>query len=172
MKEYSSDELKWLRSRWERDLINHIVIALNEGNPINTLILEVERDEQLPAAEGKRDFRGIDFSHQNIRGPWTVKKECRYRKGVSLADSDFSCADFSWVSLPRADLSNCLLCQADLNYAELILADFSGSDLTGADLTNAWLLDTKFQDAKVTEEQLHSRQCLGQLDFDYYAYER
>jgi hypothetical protein len=38
-------------------------------------------------------------------------------------------------------------------------------------MQDAWLLDTKFYNSKITEKQLNSRRNLGQLDFDYRAFE-
>jgi len=172
MNPYTATEKQRLRKRWTRDLINHIVIALNEGEPITELISAVDVPRGLDELSGRMDFRGIDFSHQNLRGPWKTGKKGRCRSGISLINADFSCADLSWVILPHADLQGGIFTDADLSYAELISSDLSGADLTGAVMQGVWLLDTKLCDALVTEEQLQSRQNRGQMDFDYRAYIR
>lgn len=172
MHRYTAEERERLKNRWNGDLINHIVIALNEGTPFDSLLAGVDPLADLPPVQDGNDFRGIDFSHQNLRGPWTLEKGRRYRAGVDLRNADFSCADLSWAMLPHADLRGALFVDADLSFAELILSDLSGADLTGAQMTGAWLLDTKFYEAAVTEEQLQMRQNRGQLDFDYYAFEK
>ena len=169
--EYTNQQMDWLRSRWTGDLINRIVIALNEGNDIAPIVNDVPRDEKIPTQKHRLDLRGIDFSHQNLRGPWERRAEERFRVGIRLPGADLTGAIMNWIILPRADLRGAILKNADLRSAELIYTDFSEADLTGAALDGAWLLDTKFFDAKITEEQLHRRRNLGQLDFDYHAYE-
>ncbi len=168
---FSEEQVKNLRARWNRDAIIKIVIALNEGNPVEPLLSDIPKPDEMPLTDRKLDLRGIDLSYQNLRGPWVQKDAERYRRGITLASADLSAANFSWAILPKADLCNAILIDADLDYAELIYADFSGADLTGAKLDSAWMLDTKFQNAKITEEQLRTRRALGQLDFDYHAFE-
>lgn len=172
MRRYSEEEKARLKKRWNRDLVNHIVIALNEGSSLDSLLAELDPLSDIAWSREGLDFRGGDFSHQNLRGPWTLEKEKRFRIGVDLRNADFTCADLSWSILPHADLRGALFIDADLSFAELILSDLSGADLTGAVMKGAWLLDTKFYDAAVTEEQLRMRQNRGQLDFDYHAYEK
>ena len=171
MKKYNSEEMQRLRSRWDRDLINSLVVALNQGLPVQPLLDTVKQNGDSVFISERMDFRGIDFSHQNLRGPWTTENGKRFRNGVSLQNADFSGADLSWAILPNADLRGTVFRQANLSFAELILSDLSDADLSEADLTGAWLLDTKFFNAQVTKRQLQSRQNHGQLDFDYHAYE-
>lgn len=167
----NSEAIQWLRDRWERDLINRIVIALNEGREIRPILGEVPLNPEVASVANRMDLRGIDLSHQNLRGPWEIRGEERVRVGVDLRDVDLTAAILSWVILPRADLRGAILKDVDLRDAELIYSDLSDADLTGAEMQGAWLLDTKFYGAKITEEQLKSRRNLGQLDFDYLAYE-
>jgi uncharacterized protein YjbI with pentapeptide repeats len=161
----------WLRVRWERNVINKIVYNLNEGRKISELLKEVPQNEKIPPREEFIDLRGIDFSHQNLRGPWTVFNGQRYRKGICLKKADFSFANLAWVILPRANLRGSLFIEADLSNAELIYSDFSNTDLTSASMKEAWLLDTKFHESKVSENQLKNRMNIKQMDFDYHAYE-
>jgi uncharacterized protein YjbI with pentapeptide repeats len=169
--DYDDDKRRWLHDRWDGDVINHLVIALNEGREIASILAEVPKDKTIPARRDVLDLRGIDFSHQNLRGPWKRKGEERSRTGILLRGADLTGADMSWAILPRADFRGSFLKEADFRNAELIYADFSETDLSDARFDGAWLLDTRFYDAKVTEEQLHRRRNLGQLDFDYHAYE-
>ena len=162
---------RWLQERWERDVIIRIVIALNEGQEIGSILKETPKNPSFPAMPGRLDLRGIDLSFQNLRGPWSFRKDQRLRMGINLSSADLSGASLNWVILPRADLRDALLINADLRNAELIFSDLSGADLTGADMQDAWLLDTRFYNSKVTEKQLTSRRNLGQLDFDYRAFE-
>ncbi len=162
---------KWLCERWDRDLINKIVYALNEGREIFSLLKEVPQNKEIPSKKRFLDLRGIDFSHQNLRGPWTIHNDQRYRKGICLRNADFSYAHLAWIILPRADLKGSIFIETDLSNAELIYSDLSHTDLTGANMNEAWLLDTKFYESKVTEEQLCSRMNIKQMDFDYHAYE-
>ena len=171
MRKYKCEEMQWLQGRWSRDLVNSIVVALNQGTPVLPLLGTVEQADKIAPLPGRMDFRGIDFSHQNLRGPWTTEEDKRFRGGVNLRGADFTGADLSWAILPNADLQGSIFIDSNLSFAELILSDLSGADLTDADMTGAWLLDTKFYDALVTEEQLNSRQNHGQMDFDYHAFE-
>ncbi len=165
-----NEKVHWLCTRWNPDLINKIVITLNQGLEIKSILEEVpQRDDIAPLPE-RFDLRGIDFSFQNLRGPWSVKNEERIRIGVNLKNADLSFANLTWAILPRADFRRAVLRNASLTNAELIFADFSEADLTDADMNGAWLLDTKFYGAKIKEEQLRTRRKLGQLDFDYRAY--
>jgi uncharacterized protein YjbI with pentapeptide repeats len=164
------EEIQQLRDRWNSQIVNEIVIALNEGEPIDDILKKVTRAQDDTSASGRMDLRGIDLSHQNLRGPWKQMGDERRRIGIKLPHADFTGADLSWAILPRADFRRGIFRDADLSNAELIHTDFSEADLTGAVLQGAWLLDTKFYGAKVMEEQLHKRRNLGQLDFDYHAY--
>jgi uncharacterized protein YjbI with pentapeptide repeats len=148
------------------------VIALNEGRSIRSVLDRVYVPPGCPPSESRLDLRGIDFSHQNLRGPWKLADDERKRIGVHLEEADLTGANLSWAILPRANLRGALLRHADLDHAELIYSDLSGADLDGASLEGAWLLYTKFHDTNITTEQLESRQNLGQMDFDYHAYER
>ena len=168
---FSEDQIKILRARWNRDAIIKIVIALNEGDPVKPLLAEIPKSPEMPPTECDLDLRGIDLSFQNLRGPWIQDGNERHRRGITLASADLTAANFYWAILPKADLRDAILIDVDLDYAELIYADFSGADLAGAKLDSAWMLDTKFQNAKITEEQLRARRNLGQLDFDYHAFE-
>jgi len=159
-----------LAQRWDCDLIAKIVTALNAGESITGLAAEAGLPRGEEPARGSIDLRGIDFSYQNLRGPWHVEKSKRYRFGVMLQGADLSWADLSWALLPRAVLTDAVLADARLNNTELIYADLSGADLTGADMGGVWLLDTKLAGARVEPEQLKTRRKLGQLDFDYNAY--
>ncbi|MFH1941862.1 MAG: pentapeptide repeat-containing protein [bacterium] len=170
-RKYNDEAMQWLRERWTADMINHIVVALNEGRTIDSVLEDLPQDEMLPHHPNRMDLRGIDFSHQNLRGPWEFDGDRRQRCGVVLKKADLTGANLSWVILPKADLREALFIDADLKDAELIYSNLSKADLTGADMRGAWLLDTKFIGAKIGEEQLKSRRNLGQLDFDYYAYE-
>ena len=163
--------LKWLRDRWDSQVINKIVIALNEGRSIEPFLEEVDRNPEIPFTEGRFDLRGIDLTHQNLRGPWQQKGNERHRIGVKLEGVNLTGSILAWAILPRATLRKAILKDADLSNAELIWSDFSKADLTGACFKGAWLLDTIFHDAIVTEEQLKCRRNLGQLDFDYHAFE-
>jgi uncharacterized protein YjbI with pentapeptide repeats len=163
--------LDLLRERWSRDMINSIVLALNQGLSIRSILRELPQTRAPGISSRMLDLRGIDLSHQNLRGPWKVQGGMRRRAGVNLKSADLSGAFLQWVILPNADLRNARLHHAVLQDAELIHANLSGADLTGADLTGAWLLFTNFRGACVTETQLHSRRNLGQLDFDYHAFE-
>ncbi|OVE80375.1 hypothetical protein BVY01_00420 [bacterium I07] len=156
--------------RWNLDLVNQIVVALNLGASIIPLI-QSAFPTAYTTSEGLIDLRGIDFSHQNLRGPWINTEGTRSRSGVDLHETDLSGSDLKWAILPRANLKKSLLINADLRDSELIMADLSGADLTGADMTRVWLLNTKFHQAKISSNQLDSRRCLGQLDFDYHAFE-
>lgn len=167
----TDEQKKVLQKRWSRDLINKIVIALNEGVSIKPLLADIPKQDDLPSTDRDLDLRGIDLSYQNLRGPWVQEEAERYRKGIVLPKVDLTAANFAWAILPKADLSNSLLIDVDFNHAELIYANFNSADLTGANLESAWMLDTKFHDAIISEEQLHSRRALGQLDFDYHAFE-
>jgi len=168
---YKNEEMQWLKQRWTRDLVNKIVLALNQGTPVLPWLNAVEQDTALSYKQDLCDFRGIDFSHQNLRGPWTNENNRRFRAGVDLRKSDFTGADLSWAMLPHADLQESIFIDADLSYTELILADLSKANLTGTKMKGVWLLDTKFYEAKISAEQLQSRQNHGQMDFDYHAYE-
>ncbi len=168
---YTEEQRRWLISRWDYDLINRIVIALNEARPIDILVEKVKQKKSIPECAGELDMRGIDLSHQNLRGPWATIDGKRVRRGVSLRNVDLTFANLNWVILPHADLRGGVFVHADLRDAELIYSDLSGADLSGADMRGAWLIDTKFYDAKVTQQQLKSRRNLGQLDFDYHAFE-
>jgi hypothetical protein len=64
-------------------LINQVVIALNEGKSLSSIVLSV------PTVEGKLDLRGIDFSHKNLHGPWVKRGDMRFRIGVNLRNVDF-----------------------------------------------------------------------------------
>ncbi len=161
---------KIVKSRWDYDLINRIVVALNEGAPIDGILKDVPVYESLPPTEKRIDLRGIDFSHQNLRGPWHIEEGRRLRTGVDLHDADLTFADLSWAIMPRANLRGALLVDANLQNTELIYADLSEADLKGAKMEGTWLLDTVFTGANVTEQQLAVRRKLGQLDFDYHAY--
>lgn len=165
------ERMHWLCTRWNPDLINKIVIALNQGLEIKSILEKIPQRDEIAPLPDKFDLRGIDLSFQNLRGPWSVKEDQRIRIGVSLKGADLSFANLAWAILPRADFRGAILRNTSLTNAELIFADFSGADLTGADLSGAWLLDTKFYGAKIKEEQLRTRRKLGQLDFDYRAYE-
>lgn len=160
-----------LRQRWTGDVVNQIVVALNEGRSIEAVLENVPYNKEDLSFSDRLDLRGIDLSHQNLRGPWEIREGQRIRVGVNLRNVDLTGAILLWTILPRADLRGALLQDADLRNAELIYADLSGADLTGATMEGAWLMDTKFHKAKVTEAQLESRRNLGQLDFAYYAFE-
>ena len=168
---YHEKGIQWLRQRWTWDTINHIVVVLNEGGEIASILADVAQDDTLPGFPDRLDLRGIDFSHQNLRGPWRMDGEKRDRSGVRLKGADLTGAVLTWAILPRADLREVILIDADLTNTELIYSDLSQADLTRANLEGAWLLYTKLHDAKITEEQLKSRRNFGQLDFDYHAYE-
>ena len=159
-----------IKSRWDYDLINRIVFALNEAAPIEDILKDVPADTSMPPSGKRLDLRGIDFSFQNLRGPWHIMEGRRLRMGVDLHDADLTGADLSWAMLPRANLRGALLADANLQNTELIYADFSEADLKGARMEGAWLLDTLFKGAEITEQQLAQRRKLGQLDFDYHAY--
>jgi uncharacterized protein YjbI with pentapeptide repeats len=166
----NSEKLAWLRERWDRDTIIRVVIALNEGESVESHIREVVRNPEIPDLSGHLDLRGIDLSFQNLRGPWRSGEGKRYRTGVVLEGADLSGANLRWVILPRGNLRGAVLKGADLSNAELIFTDLSGADLSGANMENAWLWDTCFYGANVSKQQLNSRRNLGQLDFDYHAY--
>ena len=163
-------EIRQLRDRWDSQIVNEIVIALNEGESIDDVLKKVADTQSDTSSSGRWDLRGIDLSHQNLRGPWKHVGDEQRRIGIKLPNADFTGADLSWAIIPRADFRRGVFRDADLSNAELIHADFSEADLTGAVFHGAWLLDTKFYGAKVMEEQLHRRRNLGQLDFDYHAY--
>ena len=169
--QYTKDQKQWLQARWTRQIINDIVIAWNEGLVVTEIMNAVKSDPGTPCLPDRLDLRGIDLSHQNLRGPWKMEQEKHVRTGVDLREVDLTYANLEWVILPRANLCGAVLREVNLCNAELILADFTGADLTGADISGAWLLDTKLQKAKITLEQLAKRRKLGQLDFDYHAYE-
>lgn len=163
--------LESLRARWSRDTINQIVLALNHGTSIRGILRGLPRVESPDLPLRMLDLRGIDLSHQNLRGPWKVREGIRKRAGIILKYADLTGALLQWTILPSADLRYARLVGAALQDAELIHADLSGADLTDADMTGAWLLYTKFRGTRITEAQLNSRRNLGQLDFDYHAYE-
>ena len=165
-----TSDLEKLKNRWKRDVINMLVLGLNSGESIRTLIGQCSQAGNCHL-EFETDLRGIDLSFQNLRGPWHHEQGLRSRKGVDLSGMDLTGADLSWAILPRASLKGCILQYASLKDAELIMADLSGADLSHADLTGAWLLDTKFTGAVVTPGQLKTRRNLGQMDFDYHAFE-
>ena len=144
---YSEDQMQRLKKRWTRQLINDIVRACNDGGVLVDIIAELGGDNDVSPFPDRMDLRGIDLSHQNLRGPWIVKEGKHVHAGVCLRNSDLTGADLRWVILPRADLRDAILRDVDLSNAELILSDLTGADLTNADLTGAWLLDTKFQNA-------------------------
>ena len=152
-------------------MIIRLVIALNAGESINSLLKDIPKPDGECADNDSIDLRGIDFSHQNLRGPWKKQNDKLIRRGVHLQNADLSFSDLSWAFLPRANLRGAILCEANLNNSELILADLRDADLTGASFDGAWLLDTLFLGAKVDESQLKVRRNLGQMDFDYHAYE-
>lgn len=168
---YTKAQKQWLQNRWTRQIVNDIVIAWNEGLVITDIMSEIKSDSRIPCLPDRLDLRGIDLSHQNLRGPWKMEGEKHVRTGVDLQGVDLTYANLEWIILPRANLRDAVLREVNLCNAELILADFTGADLTGADISGAWLLDTKFQKANITPEQLAKRRKLGQLDFDYHAYE-
>ena len=163
--------IKELRGRWSGNLVNQVVLALNQGASIRSILKQVPSLKVPPLPAKVLDLRGIDLSHQNLRGPWRTRDGIRKRIGVNLRGADLTGALLKWTILPRADLRNTCLKGAELQDAELIYANLSGADLDNADLTGAWLLYTKFSEARVTEDQLNSRRNLGQLDFDYHAFE-
>ena len=160
------------RNRWDLDLINHLVVALNEGRPIEPVLKKAFGERCIRTQEGKLDLRGIELSHQNLRGPWIDRNQQRIRAGVDLHGVDLSGAALQWILLPRADLRDSILRDADLRDAELIHCDMTDADLRGADLTGAWLFDTRLTGAAVNLEQLAARRSIGQLDLDYHAYEK
>ena len=168
----TEDTVQRLRARWNGESINQIVVTLNEGKSITSIVKTATKNTDIPCEKGFIDLRGIDLSHQNLRGPWKIEEEERFRMGVMLEKADLSHADLSWSLLPRADLKCANLREANLDHTELIFADLTAADLTGANLQGAWLLYTRLHDAVVTEDQLASRRNLGQMDFDYHAYER
>ena len=163
--------IAWLRDRWDSRLINRIVIALNEGCSIESLLDETPQNSEISPARGRLDLRGIDLSHQNLRGPWEFKGDQRHRSGVKLNGADLSYSILAWVILPKADLRGAIMKGTDLSNAELIYADLSDTDMTDACLKDAWLLDTLFHGGNISKAQLSARRNLGQLDFDYHAYE-
>jgi uncharacterized protein YjbI with pentapeptide repeats len=165
-------QIQWFRNRWDRQLINQIVTALNDGEPIHQLVKDVIKDKDLPEYPEKLDLRGIDFSHQNLRGPWDIRNEKRIRIGVNLQRVDLTGADLSWALLPRSNLNESILLKTDLRNAELIYASLEKTELTDALMNGAWLLYTRFHGSNVTEQQLESRRNLEQMDFDYHAYEK
>ncbi len=160
-----------LRARWTSTLISQIVTALNQGLLLQPILEGMPSDPDLPAASGNPDLRGIDLSFQNLRGPWTFTGNERARTGVTLRRADLCYSNLNWTVLLRADLRDALFCYACMRDAELILADCSGADFTGSDLQNAWFLDTRLTGARISPEQLKTRRNLGQLDFDYHAFE-
>lgn len=165
------EQIRRLSDRWKGDVINTIVIALNEGRSLKPILRKLKKHPDIPGVGERLDLRFIDLSHQNLRGPWRQEGHRRVRCGVNLQNADLTGADLSWVIMPNADLSGTILNNANLQNAELILSDFTRADLTGANIQGAWLLDTKFHFAIVTEAQLQLRRNLGQMDFDYHAYE-
>jgi uncharacterized protein YjbI with pentapeptide repeats len=158
------------RKRWDLDLINLIVVRLNRGIEIESL-LKKAFGECCKNDSSKSDLRGIDLSHQNLRGPWSTVEGQRKRMGINLENSDLTGANLNWAILPKANLRRCCMKYVNLRDAELIMADLSGSDLVGADFTGAWLLNTRLTEASVSESQLKMRRFLGQLDFEYHAYD-
>jgi len=167
----NSEQVQWLHDRWKGDITNKIIIALNEGRSLDPILKKLKKLPDIPNVDLRLDLRYIDLSHQNLRGPWKKEGDRRVRSGVNLQNADLTGANLTWVIMPCADLTNSLLYDANLQSAELIHSDFTKADLTGADLSGAWLLGTKFHFAKVTEVQLQSRRNLGQMDFDYHAFE-
>src|SRR4030042_2991423 len=122
-------ELEKLKSRWRRDAINMIVLGLNSGESIGTLIKKCYQAGNC-RLEFETDLRGIDLSFQNLRGPWHHEQGLRSRKGVDLSGMDLTGADLSWSILPKACLKGSILKYASLRDAELIMADLSGADLS------------------------------------------
>ena len=172
VKKLRKAQVQQLRERWKGNVVNRIVVALNEARSIQPILRRVPLPEGVPASDRRLDLRGIDFSHQNLRGPWKFEGDIRTRRGVDLEGADLTAADLNWAILLRANLTRVILRDGNLDHAELVYADLSGADLTGASLEGAWLLYTNLHGAKITEEQLRSRRNLGQMDFDYHAYER
>lgn len=165
------EQLQNCKDRWDLQRLNEIVIALNNGQDIKPIIKEMDQDASLPPCFGSMDLRGINLSHQNLRGPWRHVDGKRKRIGVNLEGVDLNGADLSWALMPWANLKGARLRDVNLYCTELIYADLMETDLAGANLTGVWLLDTKMYRAIVTLDQLESRRKLGQLDFDYHAYE-
>jgi len=165
-----SDQVAFLRARWDRNLINRIVNGLNAGVGVASLLQDLKQHAEAPPFSGRIDLRGIDLSHQNLRGPWIFIDEIKKRSGIALTMADLSHANLAWALLPRADFRGALMEDVRLDSAELIHADFSGAELTGATFEGAWLLDTRFKEATIEEAQLKRRRKLGQLDFDYHAF--
>ena len=70
---------------------------------------------------------------------------------VSLYGADLSGANLSEVSnLYKVDLSNVILCGADLSGTFLIEADLSNADLSGANLGEAMLLRADLREANLS----------------------
>lgn len=172
MDKYSKKEKEWLCKRWDRNLINRLVFALNSGKVITALLQQIPQDDSISADRKMVDLRGVDFSHQNLRGPWKTKDEKRYRAGISLENADFSCANLSWAIVPHANLKRAVFYEADLSNAELIYSDLSYTDFKNAAMEGAWFLDTKLYESNITEKQLSKRRNIEQMDFYYHAYEK
>ena len=86
-----------LKNRWTRDIINLIVVALNEGRPISDIIEQISPKDSS-VREDCLDMRGIDLSHQNLRGPWITKEMRRSRCGINLKNVDMKQLEHGKIS--------------------------------------------------------------------------
>ena len=77
-------------------------MALNEGKPLEPMLEKIRGPSKSRTASGLLDLRGIDLSHQNLRGPWRFGRNQRSRTGVDLRRTDITGADLSGARLEEA----------------------------------------------------------------------
>src|SRR3712207_5699474 len=114
-----------------------------EGNEMN-MLARARTLTVLPRLDGDRKARVVQF----LMEAGLLKKE---ELVVSLYGADLSGASLSEVpNLYKADLSNAILCGADLSGDFLIEADLSNADLSEANLGEAMLLRSDLSRANLS----------------------
>ena len=121
-----------------------LVSGDTEGSETNTLA-RARTLTVLPRLDGDRKARVVQF----LMEAGLLRKE---ELVVSLYGADLSGASLSEVpNLYKADLSNAILCGADLSGDFLIEADLSNADLSEANLGEAMLLRADLSRANLSE---------------------
>jgi uncharacterized protein YjbI with pentapeptide repeats len=114
-----------------------------EGNEVSTLA-RARTLTVLSRLDGDRKVRVVQF----LMEAGLLRKE---ELIICLYGADLSGANLSEVSnLYKVDLSNVILCGADLSGTFLIEADLSNADLSGANLGEAMLLRADLREANLS----------------------
>jgi uncharacterized protein YjbI with pentapeptide repeats len=120
-----------------------LVSGDTEGNEVSTLA-RARTLTVLSRLDGDRKVRVVQF----LMEAGLLRKE---ELIICLYGADLSGANLSEVSnLYKVDLSNVILCEADLSGTFLIEADLSNADLSGANLGEAMLLRADLREANLS----------------------